>query len=157
MTDNISQNKRSWVMSRVTSKNTSPEKIVRSLLHGMGYRFRLHRKDLPGCPDIVLPKYGCVIFVHGCFWHRHKGCKKTRTPKSNVNFSENKFRKNILGDKRHKEKLESQGWKVLVVWECEVDDTKKLCQKMKSFLLGASVEQNLDDVEIAAEEAGEYK
>ena len=95
MVDNLTQEKRSWNMSRIKDKNTKPELVVRSILHRMGYRFRLHRKDLPGKPDIVLPKYKTVIFVHGCFWHRHKGCKYAYQPKSRVDFWQKKFKGNI--------------------------------------------------------------
>ncbi len=102
--------------------------IVRSLLHRMGYRFRLHRKDLPGNPDIVLPKYKTVIFVHGCFWHRHKGCKYAYTPKSRTEFWNTKFEKNIARDKQVRKELKKLGWKVMVVWECRSTDIKHLEQ-----------------------------
>ncbi|PNU21722.1 very short patch repair endonuclease [Geothermobacter hydrogeniphilus] len=122
MTDHISKEKRSWNMGRIRSSNTGPEKIVRSLLHGMGLRFRLHRKNLPGTPDIVLPGRRTVIFVHGCYWHRHAGCKYASTPKTNKAFWETKFMQNIRRDAETRAKLQDQGWTVLVVWECE---TKK--------------------------------
>ena len=114
--------KRSRNMSAIKSKNTKPEIAVRKLLHSMGYRFRLHRKDLPGSPDIVLPKYKTVIFVHGCFWHRHKNCKYASTPKTRQEFWEAKFRENINRDKLNQENLSSKGWKIIVVWECEIKD-----------------------------------
>jgi len=113
-------------MSRIRSKDTKPELIVRSLLHHMGYRFRLHRKDLPGKPDIVLPKYKTVIFVHGCFWHRHKNCKYAYTPKSRVEFWEKKLNGNVDRDKLNRKDLKYLGWKVIVVWECQVKETKIL-------------------------------
>jgi DNA mismatch endonuclease (patch repair protein) len=94
MADTISPARRSWNMSRIRSKNTKPEIVVRSTLHKMGFRFRLHRKDLPGTPDIVLPKHNTVIFVQGCFWHRHQGCKYAYTPKSRAEFWEKKFAEN---------------------------------------------------------------
>jgi len=122
MTDHISKEKRSWNMGRIRSSNTGPEKIVRSLLHGMGLRFRLHRKSLPGTPDIVLPGRRTVIFVHGCYWHRHTGCRYASTPKTNKAFWETKFMQNIRRDAETRAKLQDQGWTVLVVWECE---TKK--------------------------------
>ena len=109
-------------MSAIKSKNTKPEIEVRRLLHSMGYRFRLHRKDLPGSPDIVLPKYKTVIFVHGCFWHRHENCKYASTPKTRQEFWEAKFRENINRDKLNQENLSSKGWKIIVVWECEIND-----------------------------------
>lgn len=109
-------------MSSVKGKNTKPERVVRSLLHRSGFRFRLHRKDLPGCPDIVLPKYKTVIFVHGCFWHRHSGCPRTTTPKTNVDSWEKKFADNVARDERNRTALEELGWKVIVIWECEIKD-----------------------------------
>ena len=113
---------RSRNMSAIKSKNTKPEIAVRKLLHSMGYRFRLHRKDLPGSPDIVLPKYKTVIFVHGCFWHRHKNCMYASTPKTRQEFWEAKFRENINRDKLNQENLSSKGWKIIIVWECEIKD-----------------------------------
>ena len=113
---------RSRNMSAIKSKNTKPEIAVRKLLHSMGYRFRLHRKDLPGSPDIVLPKYKTVIFVHGCFWHRHENCKYASTPKTRQEFWEAKFRENIKRDKLNQENLSSKGWKIIIVWECEIKD-----------------------------------
>ncbi len=113
---------RSRNMSAIKSKNTKPEIAVRKLLHSMGYRFRLHRKDLPGSPDIVLPKYKTVIFVHGCFWHRHENCKYASTPKTRQEFWEAKFRENINRDKLNQENLSSKGWKIIIVWECEIKD-----------------------------------
>lgn len=118
-TDRISEEHRSWNMSRIRSKNTKPELKVRSVLHNMGYRFRLHSNKLPGKPDIVLSKYRTVIFVHGCFWHRHTDCKLAYTPKSRIDFWETKFQNNI---ERHEEvvvQLEKLGWRVLTIWECE--------------------------------------
>ena len=109
-------------MSAIKSKNTKPEIKVRKVLHSMGYRFRLHRKDLPGSPDIVLPKYKTVIFVHGCFWHRHENCKYASTPKTRQEFWEAKFRENINRDKLNQENLSSKGWKIIIVWECEIKD-----------------------------------
>jgi len=113
---------RSRNMSAIKSKNTKPEITVRKLLHSMGYRFRLHKKDLPGSPDIVLPKYKTVIFVHGCFWHRHQNCKYASTPKTRQEFWGAKFRENINRDKLNQENLSSKGWKIIVVWECEIND-----------------------------------
>ena len=107
-------------MSRIRSKNTKPELIVRSLLHRMGFRFRVNRKDLPGTPDIVLPKYKTVIFVHGCYWHRHPGCKGATTPSTRREFWEKKFRDNVDRDSRNQRDLRKAGWKVIVLWECEV-------------------------------------
>ena len=113
---------RSRNMSAIKSKNTKPEIKVRKVLHSMGYRFRLHSKDLPGSPDIVLPKYKTVIFVHGCFWHRHENCKYASTPKTRQEFWKAKFRENINRDKLNQENLSSKGWKIIIVWECEIKD-----------------------------------
>ena len=124
--DIISEEKRSWNMSRIRGKDTKPEIIVRSMLHKMGYRFSLHRKDLPGTPDIVLPKYKTAIFVHGCFWHRHKGCKYAYTPKSRIKFWKNKFIETVKRDKQHLKQLKENGWEVFIVWECETKDMDKL-------------------------------
>jgi DNA mismatch endonuclease (patch repair protein) len=119
MTDSLSPAKRRWNMSRIRSKNTKPEILVRSALHKMGYRFRLHQKYLPGTPDIILPKYNTVIFVHGCFWHRHDGCKYCYTPKSRENFWRSKFQDNVKRDIKDTEELINLGWRVIVIWECE--------------------------------------
>lgn len=124
--DRLTKKRRSWNMSRIRSRDTKPELIVRSLLHRMGYRFRLHRKDLPGKPDIVLPKYRTVVFVHGCFWHRHKGCKYAYTPKSRIDFWQEKFHENIERDKKRQIELKRLGWKIIVIWECEIHDGQKL-------------------------------
>lgn len=106
-------------MARVKSRDTSAELRVRRMLHGMGIRFRLHRRDLPGRPDLVLPKYGMVVFVHGCFWHRHPGCKRATMPKTRVEFWRNKFERNAARDLRVACALGRLGWKVAVIWECE--------------------------------------
>ena len=134
MVDHLTPEKRSWNMSKIRSGNTKPEMIVRSLLHRMGYRFRLHRKDLPGKPDIVLPKYNTVIFVHGCYWHRHKGCKYAYNPKSRIDFWQNKFKSNVERDKKNRIALEKLGWNVKVMWECETKEIKVL-QKAIAFCL----------------------
>ena len=114
-----SQQQRSWNMSRIRSTNTKPEILVRSFLHRNGFRFRLHVKNLPGHPDIVLPKYKTVLEVRGCFWHRHPGCKYATTPASNTEFWKTKFKQNISRDKKNAKKLKTLGWKLIVVWECE--------------------------------------
>ncbi|MFJ2367141.1 very short patch repair endonuclease [Pseudomonas sp. NPDC087697] len=111
---------RSKMMGGIRGKNTKPEILVRKFLHANGYRFRLHKKDLPGSPDIVLPKFATCIFVHGCFWHRHAGCKYSTIPKSRVDFWTEKLAKNVNRDLLVREKLENAGWQVLVVWECEL-------------------------------------
>ena len=121
-------------MSKIKSKNTKPEKVVRSLLFSLGYRFRLHVKDLLGKPDIVLPKYKTVVWVNGCFWHGHENCKDAGIPKTNSNFWYDKISKNKERDKRVLNELEQAGWKVLVVWECQIDDKEKLISFLKSEL-----------------------
>ena len=117
---------RSRNMSAIKSKNTKPEIAVRKLLHSLGYRFRLHRKDLPGSPDIVLPKHKTVIFVHGCFWHRHANCKYASTPKTRKEFWESKFKANVKRDLEIQEKIKNIGWQSLVIWECELKNYEKL-------------------------------
>lgn len=120
MADRLSPERRSALMARIKSKDTVPEKIVRFWLHRHGYRFRLHRKDLPGCPDIVLPKYRTVVFVHGCFWHRHEDCKRTSMPEDNREFWEAKFARTVKRDRQAQDALSASGWRVFVVWECEI-------------------------------------
>ena len=134
MTDVFSQEKRSWIMSRVKGRDTKPEILVRSFIFRMGFRFRLYRRDLPGTPDIVLPRHGKVIFVHGCFWHGHKNCPRSKRPTTNENFWNNKLDGNMERDKRYRRKLRQMGWKVLIVWECETKSPEKLLQKLERFL-----------------------
>ena len=129
-----SKNKRSEVMSRIRSKNTKPELFVRSLLFRMGYRFRLHRRDLPGSPDIVLPKYKSVIFVHGCFWHVHAGCKASTIPKTDRAKWERKLIGNAERDKKKIIELKKQGWKIFIVWECQLNDEYELKKQIDKFL-----------------------
>ena len=117
---------RSRNMSAIKSKNTKPEIAVRKMLHALGYRFRLHRKDLPGSPDIVLPKYKTVIFVHGCFWHRHENCKYASTPKTRKEFWNKKFTTNIERDIQIQEKIKNIDWRSVVIWECETKNIENL-------------------------------
>jgi DNA mismatch endonuclease (patch repair protein) len=131
--DTLSKQKRSELMAKVGKKNTGAEKAVRSLLHSLGFRFRLHRKDLPGTPDIVLPKHNAIVQVHGCFWHRHKGCKRAVTPKSNVEFWTAKFQRNVARDRAVKKRLTALGWKVTIVWECELKNEYKLLKKLNKI------------------------
>ncbi len=126
---------RSRNMSAIKSKNTKPEIAVRKLLHSMGYRFRLHRKDLPGSPDIVLPKYKTVIFVHGCFWHRHENCKYASTPKTRKEFWENKFNSNKKRDQKIQKEIIDLGWKFIIIWECEARNIQPLEEKLKGYLI----------------------
>jgi DNA mismatch endonuclease, patch repair protein len=132
--DTLTKEHRSWNMSRIKSRDTNPEKTVRSLLHNLNYRFRIHRKDLPGKPDIVLPRYKTVIFVHGCFWHRHRNCKYAYTPKSRVDFWQQKFEENQQRDRRAKHQLQKLGWRVVTVWECETKQIQTLSRRIKRLL-----------------------
>lgn len=135
MTDVFTKSKRSEVMSRIKGRNTKPERAVRSLLHHMGYRFRLHKADLPGKPDIVLSRYKTVIFVHGCFWHRHKDCRFAYTPKSRTDFWLNKLESNVIRDIQVKSDLEKLGWRVITIWECELREMGQLSIKIVAELV----------------------
>ena len=121
---------RSRNMSAIKSKNTKPEIKVRKILHSMGYRFRLHSKDLPGSPDIVLPKYKTVIFVHGCFWHRHENCKYASNPKTRKEFWNKKFTENKKRDSEIQEKIKILDWRSVVIWECETKNIENLRDKI---------------------------
>lgn len=133
--DRLTKEQRSWNMSRIRGKDTSPERAVRSILHRLGYRFRLHSRTLPGKPDVILPRYGTVILVHGCFWHRHRGCPLAYTPKSRTEFWRNKFRDNVARDRRVARELRVLGWQVLVVWECELRDVEQLSGRLNRALV----------------------
>ena len=130
MADKLSAEKRSWNMSRIKGRDTKPEIAVRSLLHRMGYRFRLQRKDLPGKPDIVLPKYKTAIFVHGCFWHAH-GCKDSGIPKTNTGFWQKKLADNVQRDVRKQQQLLETGWRILVAWECQLNEIQLLEARLR--------------------------
>lgn len=132
--DRISREHRSWNMSRIRARDTGPEKIVRSVLHRMGYRFRLHRRHLPGCPDIVLPKHRTVVLVHGCFWHRHPRCPFSYAPKTRVQFWARKFQDNVERDMRARRRLRSLGWRVIIVWECQTADPESLADRLAAML-----------------------
>jgi DNA mismatch endonuclease, patch repair protein len=123
-------------MSRIKSKDTSPEKVVRSALHRLGFRFRLHRKDLPGKPDITLPKYRTIIFVHGCFWHRHRGCRFAYRPKSNTGFWTAKFKSNVERDQCVVRALRNLGWKVHIIWECQTGSVPVLSRRLLTLVAG---------------------
>lgn len=120
MVDHLSPEARSANMARVRGKNTSPELTVRKIAHRAGFRFRLYRRDLPGTPDLVLPRHRLVVFVHGCFWHRHQGCHRATMPKSKTEFWSNKFDTTIARDRRQIDELERLDWRILTIWECEV-------------------------------------
>lgn len=138
MADKITHEHRSWNMSRIRSKDTTPERRVRSFLHSAGYRFRLHVKKLPGSPDIVLPKYQTVILVHGCYWHRHSGCKQgayfPKDPKQGIEFWKQKFANNVERDLRNRVALEKAGWNVIIVWECETKTDEQIKNALISLL-----------------------
>jgi len=129
-------------MSRIRGTDTTPERLVRSALHRLGFRFRLSKSRLPGRPDVVLPRHRTVVFVHGCFWHRHRDCRFAYTPKSNLRFWERKFAENVERDRRTTRKLRSLGWKVVTVWECETRDRDRLLRRLErlmAFALTAKV------------------
>ncbi len=139
MADTLTSERRSWNMSRIKGQNTGPELRLRSLLHRAGFRFRLYAKQLPGRPDIVLPKYRTVIFVHGCFWHRHPGCRNATTPSTRREFWQEKFDSNVSRDTRNRATLEAAGWTVLTVWECELEaDAEGVVRRLADELRGNS-------------------
>lgn len=121
MVDTITAEHRSWNMSRIKGVDTGPERHLRSPLHGAGYRFRLHKKNVPGRPDVVLPRYRTVIFVHGCYWHRHPGCRYATTPSTRTSFWTDKFAATVERDARKAGELTAAGWRVITVWECELE------------------------------------
>lgn len=137
--DHLTNEKRSWNMSRIRSSNTSPEIKVRSFLHRNGFRFRISNK-LPGKPDLYLKKYNTVIFIHGCFWHRHTGCKRATMPKSNTEYWEEKFKKNVIRDEKTTNELKDKGYRVFIVWECQVRDNLFL------DTLAFSIKNNIRDL-----------
>lgn len=132
--DIVSPARRSEIMGRIRGKDTQPELKVRRLLHRMGLRFRLHRRDLPGAPDIVLPARKKAVFVHGCFWHRHQGCRLTYQPKSNQDFWQRKFTRNIERDRTVTEELVRMGWDVQVIWQCETLSEQMLVSRVHAML-----------------------
>lgn len=140
MVDKFSKETRSRVMSRIRSKNTKPELIVRSYLFSKGLRFRKNDKRYPGSPDVVLPKYNTIVFVHGCFWHLHDGCKYAIMPKSNVDYWEKKLYRNKERDNHNQKLLEEMGWNVITVWECQLKKEKKE-QTLKRLLAQIKQEQ----------------
>ncbi len=132
--DTLSPTERSERMSRVRSRNTKPEMAVRRLVHGMGFRYRLHSRELPGIPDMIFQSKGKVVFIHGCFWHLHKNCGRYRLPKTNKNFWTPKLNENKKRDVRNQRKLRKSGWDYFIVWECELKDEKKLSNRLKNYL-----------------------
>jgi len=134
MADTITPTRRSANMARIRSKDMKPELVVRRLVHSLGYRYRLHRNDLPGKPDLVLGPRRKVIFVHGCFWHQHAGCREGRIPKSNQTYWQPKLARNVERDQRVQRELAEAGWTVIVVWECEISDLDTLKERISGFL-----------------------
>ena len=134
MVDTVSSKRRSEIMSRIRAKGTKPEMAVRQLAHSMGYRFRLHRADLPGTPDMVFPSRRKLIFVHGCFWHQHSGCPDGRIPKSNRDYWRKKLGRNVERDREHQVALREMGWEVLVIWECQVQSGRSASRILQGFL-----------------------
>jgi len=157
--DTFPPEKRSDIMRRVHSTDTKPERKVRSLLHRLGYRFRIHCPDLPGKPDIVLPKRRTVVFVHGCFWHRHQDCPHATTPSSRQEYWLPKFRRTVDRDRRNKEELQDSGWNVVIVWECETKDLKKLGERILGLIdqYPSNLQPLPSSVAIAAEDRRKYR
>ena len=134
MADHVDRAKRSLIMGAVHSKNTSPEMAVRRIAHALGYRYRLHVSTLPGRPDLAFPARHKAIFVHGCFWHRHNGCRYATSPKTNCEFWEAKFRANVARDRRARRELKKINWAVLTVWQCELKKPETLTERLNDFL-----------------------
>lgn len=134
MTDHLTKKHRSWNMSRIRSKDTTPEKAVRKALTKLGWHYRLHSSKLWGKPDIVIPQIDTVLFINGCFWHQHKGCKRQTMPKVNLGYWRSKLKRNIEKQKKDIIQLKKGGWKVDIIWECETKDNKGLTQKLKKIL-----------------------
>lgn len=132
--DSISAARRSANMSRIRSKDTKPEMLIRRMLHKLGYRYTLHVRDLPGAPDLVFPSRRKAILIHGCFWHQHKGCIDGRLPKSREDYWVSKLLRNVERDRRNVSKLRRSGWKVLTVWECDVVENNNLLNRLVGFL-----------------------
>jgi len=162
MTDTLTQQQRSWNMARIKSRNTKPEVQLRSLLHRAGYRFTVNapnNRRLPGRPDIVLPKYKSVIFVHGCFWHRHRGCPQTTTPKTRTVFWTEKFARNVARDALNQRQLKYLGWNIITVWECELKNPGEVLRSIRRRL-DPKTAANIPDTRrslAAAEETTAYR
>jgi len=134
MTDIVDSRRRSELMANIRGRDTAPELAVRRIAHRMGLRFRLHRNDLPGRPDLVFPKHRLAVFVHGCFWHRHEGCRHASTPKSRTDFWTEKFAANVERDARQEAALRALGWRVLVIWQCETRDEATVERKLSELI-----------------------
>ena len=150
MSDILSKRKRSAMMSKIRSENTKPEWILRCGLHRLGFRYRLRKSDLVGRPDLVFPKFRAAVFVHGCYWHRHPGCKDASMPKSNVDFWAKKFAENVERDRRTERQLVERGWRIMVVWECELNrNTLQTIQKVAVWLEGESDPVQTESYEVS--------
>jgi DNA mismatch endonuclease (patch repair protein) len=134
MVDRLTPQRRSWLMSQVRGKDTFPELAVRKIVHKLGLRYRLHQTSLPGKPDLVLAKHRMIIFVNGCFWHRHEGCRKATTPSTRKEFWQHKFSRNLKRDIQNQSALKQLGWRVIVVWECETKNNRRLEQLLRRKL-----------------------
>ena len=140
MSDSLTPEKRSWNMARIKGKDTSIEVKVRKFLFSQGFRYRKNAAMLPGKPDIVLPRYHVVVFIHGCFWHRHPNCKRASTPKSRLEYWLPKFEKNVENDKKHCEELHKLGWRTIIIWECEVNkDFENTMERLVKEIKQASI------------------
>jgi DNA mismatch endonuclease, patch repair protein len=133
--DMVDPRRRREIMARIGPRNTAPELAVRRLAHRLGFRFRLHRKDLPGCPDLVFPRHQLALFVHGCFWHRHIGCPNCTWPKTRPEFWATKFRTNVERDQRAELELRRRGWRVGVIWECETENPAHLKKRLADVMI----------------------
>ena len=138
MADRISRERRSWNMGRIRGRDTAPEIAVRSILHRQGLRFRIHDRRLPGRPDVVLSRWRTAVFVHGCFWHRHAACRFAYTPKTRLEFWTAKFGSNTQRDKRNQRELADAGWRVVVIWECELADLPRLGRRVRRLFPSAT-------------------
>lgn len=143
MNDIYSLEKRSKIMARIRTTGTKPELVVRQVTHGLGYRFRIHGKGLPGKPNLVFPRYRKVIFVHGCFWHGHMHCAKAKRPATNITFWEQKLSRNMDRDQQIKTALLETGWGVMIIWECETKDRDRLAGKIRCFFQGNSCQKEI--------------
>lgn len=161
MTDIVNKEQRSRNMSRIRGRDTKPELVVRRTAHRMGLRFRLYRKDLPGTPDLIFPKHRLAVFVHGCYWHRHNGCRFAYSPKSRVEFWTKKFEQNVERDRRNQTALRDLGWRVLVIWECETRDYRIIEERLRGCLCAgensAGIEQYDKVFSKVAETAADYR
>ena len=158
--DVFSHQQRSLIMSRVHSRNTEPELLIRSFLFERGFRFRLHGKDLPGSPDIVLPKYKTIIEIRGCFWHRHPGCKVATMPASNVAFWKAKFERNVARDRRNEKAIRQLGWHLIVLWTCQIHNKAildRLPARIKSGIFAAPKQQLKVRIEVLPSYGGNNK